>query len=195
MNRTLTELFRSNYFLKKKQNKNEREQTMKQNYNVHVIAACDKNFAIGYKNHLPWPRMKRDMQFFKSKTIGNVVIMGRTTFESLGSKPLPNRTNFVISKSLPKQEGITVFRNLDSCFHFLDRMNDNDVYIIGGQDIYKQALEMNQTKSVYLNQIGGVFDADAWFPVDLLQTNSFVLQEQHEEMENDVTINFMTFKR
>lgn len=101
---------------------------------MNLIVAMSRNFIIGRRNKLPW-YLPDDLKRFKELTTGNVVIMGRKTYESIG-KPLPNRTNIVISKTLSDQDGIIVCKSVDEC---LNKIKDitTEVFVIGGAEIYK----------------------------------------------------------
>lgn len=102
---------------------------------LKLIACIDKNNSIGINNDLIY-RFKKDLEIFKQKTINNIVIMGRNTFKSINDKPLPNRSNIIISKSLknPENNSYTVFKNIDEVFNI---KNDKDIFIIGGKQIYE----------------------------------------------------------
>lgn len=102
---------------------------------LKLIACIDKNNSIGINNDLIY-RFKKDLEIFKQKTINNIVIMGRNTFKSINNKPLPNRSNIIISKSLknPENNSYTVFKNIDEVFNI---KNDKDIFIIGGKQIYE----------------------------------------------------------
>ncbi len=102
---------------------------------LKLIACIDKNNSIGINNDLIY-KFKKDLEIFKQKTINNTVIMGKNTFKSLNYKPLPNRNNIIISKSLntPENNSYTVFNNINKVF---DLKNDQEIYIIGGKQIYE----------------------------------------------------------
>ena len=87
--------------------------------NVTIIVAYTNNLLIGKDNSIPW-HISDDLKRFKKLTTGNVIIMGRKTFESLGSKPLPNRTNIVISSKLNTSNSVKVYKNL------IEALNDHE---------------------------------------------------------------------
>lgn len=101
-----------------------------------IIVATTHDFVIGKNNDLPW-HSKKDLKYFKEMTTGNVVIMGRKTYESIG-KPLPNRINIVISKSDIKYDGCIVLNSLESALEEANKYG-KEIFIIGGSSIYKQA--------------------------------------------------------
>jgi len=115
------------------------------------IVALSKNNVIGFRNKIPW-RYPEDMKFFKNQTTGNIVIMGRNTWESMGSKPLPNRLNIILSTTISNPNNINNPNNIDktnSCIwckskrevlDIIDQCNSEekrDVYVIGGNQIYE----------------------------------------------------------
>ena len=107
---------------------------------ITLIVAMDKNNLIGNNGKLPW-KIAEDMEFFKKVTTGSCVIMGRKTYESIG-KPLPHRKNVVISKTLPQgflENTLVVFSEFD-----MKAIQENSLkweyFIIGGREIYQQAL-------------------------------------------------------
>ena len=127
---------------------------------ISLVVAASENNAIGQNNALLW-KLPNDMKFFKNLTWGMPVIMGRKTFESIG-KPLPNRTNIVISKTANKIEGCFVFNTIDAGIEFAKSLNEENLFIIGGDSIYKQSLSMCDT--IYLTRIHHQFEADSFFP-------------------------------
>ncbi len=137
---------------------------------VIAIAACENTFGIGYKNSLPWPRIKEDMDFFKKETTDHVVVMGRKTWDSLNHKKLPNRTNIVISRRTPEgsPDLVTDLTGLPLIEH-IRSSSDKKIFIIGGSTIYEQMIDY--CDQVYLSIIKGFYDADVYFPINKL--NSF----------------------
>lgn len=134
---------------------------------IILIAAIGKNQELGRNNDLLW-RLKSDMQFFKTLTSGHWVIMGRKSWESLPPRfrPLPNRTNAVVSRNADfSAEGAHVFSNLQSAIDEARTTQADKIFIIGGAQIYRQALEENMVDEMYLTHVDGSFeDADVFFP-------------------------------
>ncbi|MDR0680631.1 MAG: dihydrofolate reductase [Dysgonamonadaceae bacterium] len=126
-----------------------------------IIVALGENNEIGKDGKLLC-RLPADLKHFKEITWGHTVIMGRKTFESLPEGPLPNRKNIVLSRNRDlKIEGAKVYRTLNSALVYL--LNENEVFIIGGAQIYEQILPI--VDKIYLTKIHAVFpDADAFFP-------------------------------
>lgn len=130
-----------------------------------IILAVAQNGIIGKDNALVW-RLKEDLKYFKKLTSGNVVIMGRRTYESIG-KPLPNRHNVVISRNEKfSAQGCTVTHSLESALKDAEKFQ-KDIFIIGGAEIYKQAIPYIQ--KVYLTRVMGQPEGDASFDLGILQ--------------------------
>ena len=117
------------------------------------------NRVIGVNNTLPW-HLSEDLKHFKSLTTGHTIIMGRKTYESIG-RPLPNRRNIVISRnSNTSYEGVEVVYSLEDAFSI--STNDKEVFVIGGSNIYEQALSF--VDQLYITEIKKSFLGDAFFP-------------------------------
>ena len=117
------------------------------------------NRVIGVNNTLPW-HLSEDLKHFKSLTTGHTIIMGRKTYESIG-RPLPNRRNIVISRnSNTSYEGVEVVHSLEDAFSI--STNDKEVFVIGGSNIYEQALSF--VDQLYITEIKKSFLGDAFFP-------------------------------
>jgi len=126
---------------------------------ISIIAAMDRNHLIGNENQLPW-HLPADFAHFKSVTMGKPIIMGRKTFESIG-KPLPGRTNIVLSRNPDTCfDGVVCVSNFDEAVAAVS--DAEEVMIIGGSTIYEMLLP--QTDRMYLTFVDGDFDGDAWFP-------------------------------
>jgi dihydrofolate reductase len=126
---------------------------------VSMIAAMAKDRVIGLNGLMPW-HLPADLAHFKRSTMGCPVIMGRKTYDSIG-RPLPGRENIVLSRSNSLQlEGCVVVNTLESA---LSKLKDSsEVFIIGGQQLYQQALPL--ADRLYLTHIGAEFEGDTFFP-------------------------------
>ncbi len=118
---------------------------------------------IGANNQLIW-HISDDLKRFKALTTGHFIIMGRKTFESIG-KPLPNRTNVIVSRNANyKVEGCIVVPSLEAAIEL--SANEAEVFIIGGGELYRQAMPL--AKKLYLTRVQKAFDGDTFFPkIDL----------------------------
>lgn len=148
---------------------------------IHIIAAISKNNALGKGNQLLW-HLPNDLRYFKKVTTGHPVIMGRKTFESIG-KPLPNRLNLVISRNKqPNTENLIFCNSLEEAIALASHQ-DEDIFIIGGGEIYKQAMPLAQ--KLHLTLVDTIKEADTFFPeVDInewqLETQQdFSIDEKH----------------
>lgn len=123
-----------------------------------AIAAMDARRVIGNAGALPWHHPE-DLKFFKRTTLGHPVLMGRTTFESIG-RPLPGRQNLVLSRTLPEREGVTVIRDLGGLgAHCAE---GETVFVIGGAQVYAWLLPYCET--LYLTLVSGEHEGDTFFP-------------------------------
>ena len=109
---------------------------------IKLIAAIDLHFGLGKNDDLLF-KIPEDLRLFKQLTIGNVVLMGRKTFDSIGCKPLPGRINIVISSAKKfENDEVTIFDNMETAIEYSKRnFPDKDLYIIGGGQIYKQGIK------------------------------------------------------
>ena len=150
--------------------------------NISLVVAASSNHAIGLNNQLLW-HLPKDMRFFKNRTWAMPVIMGRKTFESLSGKALPGRMNIVLTRQKDWQAvGIYKASSLEEAYAMAEKADYKEVYIIGGADIYSQALAQSQT--VYLTRVEAVLEGDSFFPElgtdwDLVEDNSHLPDAKH----------------
>jgi dihydrofolate reductase len=128
---------------------------------VSIIVAYDMERGIGHHEQVPW-RLPGDMRRFKMLTMGHHIIMGRKTWESIG-RALPGRTSLVISRQSNYQApGALVLPDLEPAIRYAQAAGDSEVFVIGGAQIYKQALPLAQR--IYATLVLTRKTADAWFP-------------------------------
>lgn len=126
---------------------------------ISIVAALARNRTIGRDNTMPW-RLPEDLKRFKRLTLGHAVIMGRKTFESIGS-PLLGRNNIVLTRSRDwAPSGCVVAHTIESALAAIDE--SQDAFVIGGAQIY--ALAMPFARRLYMTEIERDFDGDAFFP-------------------------------
>ena len=135
---------------------------------VSIIAAIGKNRELGKDNKLLW-HIKEDLQRFKSLTYGHPIIMGRKTWDSLPFKPLPNRTNIVVTRnpslSFARPGLAKLARSLAEALRQAQgKLGSEEVFIIGGGQIYEQAIQKGLVDKLYLTIVDEEFDADTFFP-------------------------------
>jgi dihydrofolate reductase len=140
---------------------------------ITLIAAISTNNALGKDNDLIW-RLPADLKRFKKVTSGHPILMGRNTFESIG-KPLPNRTSIIITRNNQyKKEGCLIANSLEEAIAITEGKN---AFIIGGAQVYKQALENNLIDQLDITRVHQEFEADVFFP----EIDSTVWKEIYRE--------------
>lgn len=131
---------------------------------VSVIVAMARNRVIGRDGDLPW-RMPNDLRHFKSTTTGRPLIMGRRTWESIGSKPLPGRPAIVVTRQGDfDAPGADVAHNIDDAIDTAKRIDGGEVFVCGGEAIYRAAFEAGAVDRIYLTEIDADIDGDTRFP-------------------------------
>jgi dihydrofolate reductase len=131
---------------------------------ISLIVAIGDNNVIGKDNKLIW-HLPADMKFFKEKTTGHCIITGRKNYESIPEKfrPLPNRTNIVITRNKDyKAPGAVVVNSLEAAIEKAKETGDDEIFIIGGAEIFNQSLEI--ADRIYLTEIYHSFEGDVFFP-------------------------------
>ncbi len=127
---------------------------------ISLIVAMSENRVIGREGGLPW-RLSADLRRFKRLTIGHAIVMGRKTFESLGRRLLPGRTSIVVTRQKEYDGcGALVARDVDKAIRLA--ASDNEVVIIGGAEIYRQALP--RVERLYLTLVHANVEGDTFFP-------------------------------
>ena len=128
---------------------------------ISLIAALDRRRGIGKDNQLPW-RLPADLKHFRELTTGHHIITGRKTFESIG-KPLPGRTTIIITRNQDySAEGCFITHSLADALTLARTRGEQEAFIIGGAEIYAQALP--QADRLYLTLVEAEVEADAFFP-------------------------------
>ncbi len=160
---------------------------------LSIIAALGRNHAIGYQNTLPW-RLPADLQRFKQLTMGHHILMGRKTFESIG-RPLPGRTSIIITRQPDYQaEGCWIVHSLEAALALAQARGEQEAFVIGGADIYAQALPL--ADRMYLTWVEAEPEADAFFPAfdevgwETSDEVEFAADEKHP-----YAMRFVTLKR
>lgn len=131
-----------------------------------LIVAMDTDRGIGKNNDLMW-HLPSDMRFFKETTSGHVVVMGRKNYESIPEKyrPLPNRENVVLTRNESYvADDCNIFHSLEECLNYYKSEEERTIFIIGGGEIYRQALEMNAVDEMYISHVNHSYGADTFFP-------------------------------
>ena len=130
---------------------------------ISLVVAASENNAIGKNNQLLW-HLPKDMKFFKNVTWAMPIVMGRKTFESMGSKPLRGRKNIVITRKPDwEAEGVSVVNSVDAAVALANELNYKEVFIIGGGEIYMIAFE--RASKIYMTRVHAELEGDTYFPV------------------------------
>ena len=159
-----------------------------------MIVAVDNNWAIGYKNSL-LVKIPRDQKLFQEMTTGKVVVMGRKTLESLPQKqPLQNRINIILSGNKAfKVKGATVVNSIEELLKELKKYNDNDIFIAGGESLYKQMLPYCDT--AHVTKIDYEYQADTYCP-DLDKMPEWeIVADSEEQTYFDLEYVFLKYKK
>ncbi len=164
---------------------------------ISLIVAMSDNGVIGLNNGMPW-HVPGDLKRFKELTSGKPVIMGRKTYDSIvarNGKPLPGRTNIVISRSAPKvAAGVLVYDDLDAAIHKAQDIahaeGHNEIFIIGGAQIY--AMSLLCANRIYMTKIHRHYKGDAYFPyIDVNEWQKL----SKETVDGDPSYSFITLER
>ena len=132
------------------------------------IAACDMRFGVGYLNQLPWPRLKKDMIRFRRLTHGEVVVMGRKTWESMGRRSLKGRLNIVVTSSPDQykayEQGGIVFVQYEDLDTYVDvcYREHRNIYIIGGVELWRAFASIMDI--FYITRVNRAYPADTFLP-------------------------------
>ena len=161
---------------------------------MHLIVAVDRNWAIGLNNEL-LAKIPQDHKFFRQKTLGKVIVMGRKTLESLpGGLPLAGRTNIVLSANMDLRiPNATVRPSLPLLLQELGKYPGEDVYVIGGESVYRLLLPYCNT--AYVTKIFHTFAADSYFP-NLDEDRAWRLaSDSGQQHDAGFAFSFLTYQR
>lgn len=142
---------------------------------VKLILACDKRGLIGNGSKIPW-HFPEDFKHFKESTNGQVVAMGRKTWESLPRKPLINRDNFILSRNMRldmfayEMPSVSLFTSLEEAYsYWMSSYSDKHFFVIGGAQIYHEALSKLPVTEVLLTLVNGEYEGDTFFNLEYLK--------------------------
>ncbi len=160
---------------------------------MNLIAAAAKDWGIGRDNGLLF-RIPRDMKFFRETTMGKVIVMGRKTLESFpGCKPLPNRTNIVLTANRDyAADGVILCHSETELFKILESFDTEDVFVCGGAAVYRMLL--SQCRLAYITKVDAVAPADSFLP-NLDTDPAWALTKTSAPIiDNDYTFTFNTYE-
>ena len=158
---------------------------------IILIAAVSKDKVIGKQGGIPW-KIKEDLSFFKEKTLNSPIIMGRATYNSIG-RPLPNRLNIVMTRSVKNTEGVTELTSADKAIEAASINRDSSrVYIIGGENIYKEFLPIAHRMIITEVDLY-IKDGDTFFPE--WNISEWKEQSRDQREENGTRFSFVEYTR
>lgn len=159
---------------------------------MNFIVAVTNDYAIGKNNDLLF-HLPTDLKYFKQTTLNKVVVMGDKTYFSLPKRPLPNRTNIVLSNNPSfNDENVIIVRNLDELFAELAKYNTDDVFVTGGASVYN--LLMDYCSTAYITKINKIVPADTFIKNIEQMPNWKLVQEGEKIVENGLEFRFNIFK-
>lgn len=157
---------------------------------ISIICGLAHDRAIGNNNQLLW-HIPEDLKHFKEITTGHPIIMGQKTYESIG-RPLPNRTNIVLSQDSSLQiDGCIVCGSIDQAIVAASEHDQNEIFIIGGGSIYKQTIDL--ADKLYLTIVDGTYEADTFFP-DYSEFTKVIIESETFE-SNNIKFKFVELER
>ena len=161
---------------------------------MNLIVAVDSNWAIGNKNEL-LVRIPNDMKSFREMTTGKVVVLGRKTLETFPQgQPLKNRTNIILSTNPNyKVKDAIVVHSIEELLVELKNYNDEDIFIIGGDSIYRQMLPYCNV--AHVTKIDHAYEADSYFPNLDQDENWHITADSDEQTYFDLAYYFVKYER
>ena len=158
---------------------------------MNFIVAVDNNYAIGKNNGLIY-HLPADLKYFKEKTLGKVVVMGKKTYLSLPKRPLPNRTNIVLSAAGNKFDGATTVKSTKELKKELEKYDTNNVFVIGGASVYN--LLMDCCKFAYITKIDAGEPADTYINNIEKMPNWQLVSKSKTQEESNLKFCFCVFE-
>ena len=142
---------------------------------IRAILACDDHWGIGRDGDLPWPHNSDDLKWFKANTTDSTIVMGKATWDSLPVKPLPKRTNIVVTSSNSGVTGSFIYVSFDKAEKFIvDRNHTDNIWIIGGAKLVDGLLHI--IDEIWLSRIDGNYNCDTVLPKDRI-TDEFAIND------------------
>lgn len=147
---------------------------------ISLLVAMDTNHVIGFEDDMPW-HLPNDLKYFKEKTTGNTIVMGRKTFDSIG-KALPNRRNVVLTREQTDfPEGVEVINDINFIRTWEKENPGEELFVIGGGHLFEQVLPY--ADRMYITEIDETFPGDTYFPT--FQAEDWVLTSKTTGEKND----------
>jgi dihydrofolate reductase len=160
---------------------------------MNAIVIVDKNWGIGKSGQL-LVHLPGDLKYFKEKTLGNTIIMGRETFDSMGGRLLPGRESVILSRNEKFNPGCQVCKSLEETLEYIKDKPSEKVFIAGGETVYK--LFLPYCDKFFVTKIYEGFEADRHFPnLDEQPENFKVISESEVALENGIKYQFFEYAR
>ena len=159
---------------------------------INAIVAVDDQWGIGKDGTMPWPHLAEDLKRFKKLTDGAMIVMGKNTWLSLPKRPLPNRENIVVSRTLD-DDSVRVQGDPKAIIAKLKQAYAGDIWIIGGAEVYRQFLPY--CNSVYITRIYGDYDCDTRFPEAILDRHFVLDYAESSIVDNDVELHYEIWEK
>ena len=157
---------------------------------ISIIAAVSENNVIGRSGKTPW-HIPEDLKRFREITLGHHILMGRKTFKSIG-KPLPGRTNLIISKDKKlKIKGTKVFDSIEKAIKFAKNNKEKELFVIGGEKIFNNLI--NKTNKIHLTKVLKDYNGDTFFPK--IKRNQWKIVSKEKHYKYNPPFEFLVLKR
>lgn len=163
--------------------------------NFSIIVAADLNGVIGLKGEMPWKKLSADLKYFKDKTMHHWCILGRKTFNALGNNVLPGRKFIIVTRDRNfVAKDCIVVHSLNDAMKLPEIQTEPEVFILGGGDIYKQAVHF--THRIYLTRIHAIFYGDTYFHIPDPENWQLTDRKDFEkDAKNPYDYSFLVFDR
>lgn len=160
---------------------------------ISYFVAMDQNRVIGKDNDLPW-KLPADLAYFKKKTTGHTIIMGRKTYESIG-RPLPNRKNVILTRDKQfSAKGCMIIHSIDDALSLMNENEEEEYFIIGGSDLFQAFLPY--VERMYITFIHEQFEGDTFFPeVDLSHWKLLSREKGKKDEKNRYDYEFLVYEK
>jgi len=162
---------------------------------ISHLVAVSNNGVIGVDNDLPW-NLKADLAHFREYTLNKTIVMGRKTFESIG-RPLPKRTNYVVSRTIESIPGAHVFKSLDDAFTSAESNSneaDNELVIIGGGYLFRDTIDT--FNKLLITRVDCDIEGDVFYPeLDLSKWSLLNTESFNKDHENDYNFKIEEYSR
>lgn len=160
---------------------------------INAIVAVDDKWGIGKDGTMPWPHLAEDLKRFKKLTDGAMIVMGKNTWLSLPKRPLPNRDNIIVSRTLDDSYAVKVDGDPKDIIARLKKATESDIWIIGGAEIYRQFLPF--CNSVYITRIYGDYECDTKFPEAILERHFELDYSESSIVDNEVELHYEIWEK